>query len=325
MTESGKPESDNPESDRNRESAPEFGSAFDYDATAEASLSEPPATSEIGPVSGATGSGSGSGPGWDVHSGVGNGPGWGETPSYPPPFYPPPNLSEGAAPTSGIDFEKHPPTDPYGASYRPGDTSFGSQASGPVYGPPDPKDPQASDHGDNNPATGPQPYGQQSYGQEPYGQQGYRQQGYGQQPYGQQSYGQQPYGQQSYGRQPTGQQGYPPQNYGPPAGYPAPNYSGAYGMEPSMQYGLDPAAPFGRNPMTGEPLSDKSKLTAGLLEILLGAFGAGRFYLNQPGIAVAQIAVTWLTCGIGGIWPLIDGIMMLTGSVRDKNGRPLRE
>ncbi|CCQ16259.1 putative uncharacterized protein [Rhodococcus sp. AW25M09] len=76
---------------------------------------------------------------------------------------------------------------------------------------------------------------------------------------------------------------------------------------------MDPGAPYGRHPVTGEPFSDKQKLTAGLLNILLGAFGAGRFYLNQPGIAVAQIAVTWLTCGIGGIWPLIDGIMMLTG------------
>lgn len=88
---------------------------------------------------------------------------------------------------------------------------------------------------------------------------------------------------------------------------------------------MDPTAPYGRHPSTGEPFSDKQKLTAGLLGILLGAFGAGRFYLNQPGIAVAQIAVTWLTCGIGGIWPLIDGIMMLTGSVRDQHGRPLRD
>lgn len=88
---------------------------------------------------------------------------------------------------------------------------------------------------------------------------------------------------------------------------------------------MDPMAPYGRHPVTGEPFSDKQKLTAGLLGILLGAFGAGRFYLNQPGMAVAQIAVTWLTCGIGGIWPLIDGIMMLTGSVRDQQGRPLRD
>lgn len=136
--------------------------------------------------------------------------------------------------------------------------------------------------------------------------------------------------------------------FGPPAGtgYPPPSDgSGQYGAPPpppyaggqygAPQYGgpqyaggpgyMDPMAPYGRHPVTGEPFSDKQKLTAGLLGILLGAFGAGRFYLNQPGIAVAQIAVTWLTCGIGGIWPLIDGILMLTGSVRDQHGRPLRD
>lgn len=124
----------------------------------------------------------------------------------------------------------------------------------------------------------------------------------------------------------SSQYGAPPpyaggQYAGPPYGgpqYPGPQYAGGPGY-------MDPMAPYGRHPVTGEPFSDKQKLTAGLLGILLGAFGAGRFYLDQPGIAVAQIAVTWLTCGIGGIWPLIDGIMMLTGSVRDQHGRPLRD
>ncbi|TSD98151.1 TM2 domain-containing protein [Skermania sp. ID1734] len=125
------------------------------------------------------------------------------------------------------------------------------------------------------------------------------------------------YGQPSYGAPGTGPNY---QSYGTsaqpqyPYGYPQ------YGYQPN-----DPTAPYGRHPLTGEPLSDKQKVTAGLLEIFLGAFGAGRFYLDQPGIAIAQIAVTWLTCGIGGIWPLIDGIMMLTGNVRDKYGRPLRD
>lgn len=142
----------------------------------------------------------------------------------------------------------------------------------------------------------------------------------------------------NYGAPGVGDQG---GQFGPPpgAGYPPPaDSSGQYGAPPQYaggQYGgpqyaggpgyMDPAAPYGRHPVTGEPFSDKQKLTAGLLNILLGAFGAGRFYLNQPGIAVAQIAVTWLTCGIGGVWPLIDGIMMLTGSVRDQHGRPLRD
>jgi TM2 domain-containing membrane protein YozV len=116
----------------------------------------------------------------------------------------------------------------------------------------------------------------------------------------------------------------PPQgSYPPPGGYP-----GAPAPYPQMPYGPPgaPYAPYGYGvDAYGRPLSDKSKLTAGLLEIFLGGFGVGRFYLGYTGIGVAQIAATWLTCGIGAIWPLIDGIMMLTGRVPDAEGRTLRE
>lgn len=84
-----------------------------------------------------------------------------------------------------------------------------------------------------------------------------------------------------------------------------------------------PHAPFGIDPITGLPFSDKSKMVAGLLQIFLGMFGAGRFYTGHTGLAVAQLLIgSWLTCGI---WPLIDGIMMLAGKVPDAQGRPLRE
>jgi TM2 domain-containing membrane protein YozV len=96
---------------------------------------------------------------------------------------------------------------------------------------------------------------------------------------------------------------------------------------PGMMGGAmaSPNAPYGIEPMTGLPYSDKQKMVAGLLQIFLGSFGAGRFYTGHMGIAIAQIAVTWLTCGAGALWPLIDGIMMLTGKVTDAQGRPLRE
>ncbi len=71
--------------------------------------------------------------------------------------------------------------------------------------------------------------------------------------------------------------------------------------------------------------SDKSKLVAGLLQILLGAFGAGRFYTGHTGMAIGQIAATWLTCGIGGIWPLVDGIIILVKGGTDAQGRILRD
>jgi len=76
---------------------------------------------------------------------------------------------------------------------------------------------------------------------------------------------------------------------------------------------------------TGLPFSDKSRKTAGLLQILLGGLGVGRFYLGYPKVAVLQILVTWGTCGAGVIWPVLDGIRMLEGRVPDASGRPLRE
>jgi len=76
-------------------------------------------------------------------------------------------------------------------------------------------------------------------------------------------------------------------------------------------------------PVGGE---QKSKLVAGLLQLFLGMFGAGRFYLGYTGMAIGQIAASWLTCGVGALWPVIDGIMILTGSVKtDAKGIPLRD
>ncbi|MGL4305143.1 MAG: TM2 domain-containing protein [Mycobacteriaceae bacterium] len=123
----------------------------------------------------------------------------------------------------------------------------------------------------------------------------------------------------------------PPPGYGPPpgyqSGYATPQYPGGpipgYGY-PAPVYGVDPSAPYGRHPMTGEPLSDKSKLVAGLLQIFL-PFGAGRFYLGDNSTAIAQLAVTFFTCGIGSIWSVVDGIMIFTDKVRDRNNLPLRD
>ena len=126
---------------------------------------------------------------------------------------------------------------------------------------------------------------------------------------------------------------YPPP-YGSDPSFPPPvgDYGGyppppQYGAQYGAQYGgYPPPYPgqFGVDPW-GRPLSDKSKLVAGLLQIFLGTFGIGRFYLGYNGIAVAQLAVSLLTCGIGAIWPFVDGILILLGKVQDPSGRPLRE
>ena len=68
----------------------------------------------------------------------------------------------------------------------------------------------------------------------------------------------------------------------------------------------------------------------GILGILLGSLGVHNFYLGYTGKAVAQLLIALLTCGIGaaatGIWGLIEGIMILTGSINvDGNGNPLSD
>ncbi|MEN3224605.1 TM2 domain-containing protein [Mycolicibacterium porcinum] len=118
--------------------------------------------------------------------------------------------------------------------------------------------------------------------------------------------------------------GPPPAGFPPPAGYPPP--SPGYAPYPPP-YG-DPSAPYGRHPITGEPFSDKSKVVAGLLQLigLFGLVGIGRIYLGQTGLGVAQLIVGLVTCGIGAIiWGIIDAILILTDKVRDPYGRPLRD
>lgn len=92
------------------------------------------------------------------------------------------------------------------------------------------------------------------------------------------------------------------------------------GMAAGMGY-ANPAAPYGYDPITGVPLSDKSKIAAGVLQLFLGNLGIGRFYTGHVGIAVAQL----LTCGGCGIWSLIDGIIILVNGGTDAQGRKLRD
>ena len=76
--------------------------------------------------------------------------------------------------------------------------------------------------------------------------------------------------------------------------------------------------------------NNKSKIAAGLLGILLGCFGAHNFYLGYTGKAVAQLLITVLSCfvlsGVSAIWGLVEGIMILTGSInQDAEGNELVE
>ena len=78
-------------------------------------------------------------------------------------------------------------------------------------------------------------------------------------------------------------------------------------------------------PAAGAP---KSRIVAGILGILLGGFGIHNFYLGYNKKAVIQIIVTVVTCGIGSIWGLVEGILILIKNpsfMTDANGVPLSD
>jgi TM2 domain-containing membrane protein YozV len=65
----------------------------------------------------------------------------------------------------------------------------------------------------------------------------------------------------------------------------------------------------------------KDKTAAGILGILLGGLGIHQFYLGSVGTGLILIAVTFITCGIGAVLGLIEGIMILVMSDEDFNKR----
>ena len=117
-------------------------------------------------------------------------------------------------------------------------------------------------------------------------------------------------------RRPDTRAGLPPPSWPGPAPHP-----GTAGYP--VPYGdYDPQAPYGRDPVSGFPYSDRSKVVAGLLQLFL-PIGIGRLYAGHTGIGIAQLLLT-LFFGIGVIWAFIDGIVILAGRPTDGNGRPLR-
>ncbi len=80
-------------------------------------------------------------------------------------------------------------------------------------------------------------------------------------------------------------------------------------------------APHGVDHRTGMPFSDRHKVVAGVLQLVI-PLGVGRFYSGHIGMGLAQLLLSFV--GIGVIWSFIDGILILAGHPTDPHGRPLR-
>lgn len=71
----------------------------------------------------------------------------------------------------------------------------------------------------------------------------------------------------------------------------------------------------------------KSRATAFLLAFFLGTFGAHRFYVGKAGTGIAQLILSLSIIGliVSSVWVLIDWIMILSGSFKDKRGNTITE
>lgn len=59
---------------------------------------------------------------------------------------------------------------------------------------------------------------------------------------------------------------------------------------------------------------DNKRVIAGILGILLGSLGLHRFILGDVVGGILRIVISFVTCGIGSLIGLIEGIIYLTKS-----------
>ena len=74
----------------------------------------------------------------------------------------------------------------------------------------------------------------------------------------------------------------------------------------------------------------RSRIAAGILAMLLGAYGIHSFYLGNTSRGLVQLLVSFLPCGFGAIfmtiWGILDGIKLLDGRINtDANGVFLKD
>lgn len=78
-------------------------------------------------------------------------------------------------------------------------------------------------------------------------------------------------------------------------------------------YGYNNPEPQQRSAYNPNYRSEK-KIAAALLGILLGVFGANKFFLGYITEGIIQIVLNIVTCGLASFIPFIEGIVYLTMS-----------
>ena len=127
--------------------------------------------------------------------------------------------------------------------------------------------------------------------------------------------------------------GLPPYGQGQ---YGAPQYGGPQYQPP--QYSQPPQQPYYPPQYNVPPAgyTQKSRLAAGLLAIMLGFLGVHNFYLGFTSRGVAQLVISLVggvvTCGLATlavvVWAFVEGVMLLSASpsrMYDGHGVILRD
>jgi TM2 domain-containing membrane protein YozV len=106
--------------------------------------------------------------------------------------------------------------------------------------------------------------------------------------------------------------------------------------DPMAELCLKCGAKLGKTTAVAGDVSPKSRLIVTLLSAFLGQLGIHRFYLGKTGTAVAMLLLTivgwatfifivgWFFLAAVWIWNLIDFIMAIAGSMKDKNGKLIK-
>ena len=76
-------------------------------------------------------------------------------------------------------------------------------------------------------------------------------------------------------------------------------------------------------PLRHKPTSRKTRGVLIVFWLFLGWTGAHRMYVGHVALGLFYLALWFFTCGLGGVFGYIDGLILLLGQPKDEQGLPI--